>query len=161
MRFSYVKNFLISMFSLTPAQTIVIFGLGLALAELVIGIEAVFDLVVIGGSLVLSGLLGTVTGLTVTLVAAAVLVVIYFFFGRRLVKTRLIVTTKKTNIDKLIGKTGVVIRSITPDTPGLVRIDDEDWRARADQALFEKDKIVVESIEGVTLKVCSHRQLPR
>lgn len=149
------------MFSLTPAQSIVILGLGLALAELAIGIDAGFDLVIIGSILVISGLLGTAFGLNVTLICAIILVMLYFFFGRRLIKSRLVVTTKKTNIDKLIGKTGIVVRSVTPDTPGLVRIDDEDWRASADQTLFEKDKIVVESIEGVTLKVCSRPRLPR
>ena len=131
------------MFSLTSPQLMVILGLVLALTELAIGIDAGFDLVVIGSILVASGLLGTVSSLSVTLICAILLVMLYFFFGRRLIKSRLIVTTEKTNIDKLIGKTGVVVRVITPDTPGLVRIDDEDWRARADQTLFEKNKIVV------------------
>ena len=149
------------MFSLTPAQSIVILGLGLVMMELVIGIDAGLDLVVIGSILILSGLLGTVTSLTATLVAAMALAVLYFIFGRKMIKTHLVVTTEKTNIDKLIGKSGIVIRSITPDTPGLVRIDDEDWRANAAETLFEKDKIVVESIEGVTLKVCSRQRLPR
>lgn len=143
---------------LNPAQAIAILGLILVFSELFIGIETGFDLVIIGSILILSGLLGTVTSLTVTLVAAMVLAVLYFIFGRKMIKNRLVVTTKKTNIDKLIGKTGIVIRSITPDTPGLVRIDDEDWRANADETLFEKDKIVVESIEGVTLKVCSRQR---
>lgn len=146
------------MLGLNPAQAIAILGLILVFSELFIGIETGFDLVIIGSILILSGLLGTVTSLTVTLVAAMVLAVLYFIFGRKMIKNRLVVTTKKTNIDKLIGKTGIVIRSITPDTPGLVRIDDEDWRANADETLFEKDKIVVESIEGVTLKVCSRQR---
>lgn len=146
---------------LNPAQAIAILGLILVFSELVIGIEAGFDLVVIGSILILSGLLGTVSSLSVTLICATVLVIVYFFFGRRMIKSRLVVTTKKTNIDRLIGKTGVVIRSVSPDKPGLVRIDDEDWRARADQTLLEKNKIVVESIEGVTLKVCSRPRLPR
>jgi len=134
-------------------QLIVIVGLTLVFAELVIGIEAGLDLVAIGSILLLSGFLGTVTSITVTLIAATALVVIYFIFGRKMIKSRLVFTTKKTNVDKLIGKTGMVVRSITPDTPGLVRLDDEDWRATAETTLFEKDKVAVESIEGVTLKV--------
>lgn len=146
------------MLGLNPAQAIAIFGLILVFSELFIGIEAGFDLVVIGSILILSGLLGTVTGLSVTLVAAMALAVLYFVFGRRLIKSRLIVTTKKTNIDKLIGKTGIVTRPVIPDTPGLVRIDDEDWRARSDETLPVKAKVMVESIEGVTLKVCSRQR---
>ena len=153
MRLLYAKNFLISMFSLTLPQLMVILGLVLALAELVIGIDAGFDLVVIGSILVISGLLGTVTGLSVALVCATVLVGLYFFFGRRLIKSRLIVTTKKTNIDKLIGKTGIVIRVITADISGLVRVDDEDWRAAAETTLPANSRVVVQSIEGITLKV--------
>jgi membrane protein implicated in regulation of membrane protease activity len=134
-------------------QTIVVLGLILVFAELFIGVQSGFDLVVIGSILVLSGLLGTVSSMTVTLIMATVLAVVYFIFGRKTLKSRLVITTKKTNIDKLIGKTGVVIRSLTPDTPGLVRLDDEDWRATSNTTLFEKDKVMVESIEGVTLKV--------
>jgi membrane protein implicated in regulation of membrane protease activity len=131
----------------------VVLGLILVFAELFIGVQSGFDLVVIGSILVLSGLLGTVSSMTVTLIMATVLAVVYFIFGRKTLKSRLVITTKKTNIDKLIGKTGVVIRSLTPDTPGLVRLDDEDWRATSNTTLFEKDKVMVESIEGVTLKV--------
>jgi len=141
------------MFNLTMPQTIVVLGLILVFAELFIGVQSGFDLVVIGSILVLSGLLGTVSSMTVTLIMATVLAVVYFIFGRKTLKSRLVITTKKTNIDKLIGKTGVVIRSLTPDTPGLVRLDDEDWRATSNTTLFEKYKVMVESIEGVTLKV--------
>lgn len=142
------------MFGLNPAQSIVVFGLGLVMTELMIGIDAGFDLVVIGSILILSGLLGTATNFTVTLITASALAVVYLIVGRKMIKSRLVITTKKTNIDKLIGKTGMVIRSVTPETPGLVRIDDEDWRATADTTLPAKTKIMVESIEGVTLKVC-------
>ena len=65
----------------------------------------------------------------------------------------MIVITKHTNIDKLIGDTGVVIRSITPDTAGMVRLGDEDWRASSPEIIYEKEKVEVLNIEGVTLKV--------
>jgi len=84
---------------------------------------------------------------------STVLGIVYLWFGRALLKQKLIIVTKHTNIDKLIGKTGIVIRSITPDTPGLVRVDDEDWRASSEDILYEKDKVTVELIEGVTLIV--------
>jgi len=66
---------------------------------------------------------------------------------------RCTIISYKTNIDKLIGQKAVVVRSITPDTAGLVRINDEDWRASSDDVLFEKDKCTVDSVEGVTLLV--------
>jgi len=135
-------------------QTLVILGLCLVLAELFLGIATGFDLVLIGSILVASGFVGILTGnYIVALVVSVILSIIYIAFGRRLVKSKIIITTHKTNIDKLIGQKATVVRSITPDTPGLVRLNDEDWRASSDDVLFEKDKCTVDSVEGVTLLV--------
>ncbi len=141
------------MLALTIPQLFVIFGLILIVAELFIGIEAGFDLVLIGSILILGGFTGIFTSTPIALIVSSALAVFYIMFGRNKIKSKLILTTHKTNIDALIGKKGVVIRSITPDTAGMVRLNDEDWRATAIDTLFEKDKIVVESLEGVTLKV--------
>jgi membrane protein implicated in regulation of membrane protease activity len=140
--------------ALTIPQLLVLVGLLLVITELFIGIEAGFDLVLIGTILILGGFSGIVTNsLTVALVVSSVLAVLYIFYGRKSIRQKLVVITHKTNIDKLVGKKGVVIRSITPDTAGLVRLDDEDWRAASNQVLHEKDKVQVESLEGVTLMV--------
>ena len=69
------------------------------------------------------------------------------------IRQKITTVTKKTNIDKLIGANGVVVRSVTPDTAGLVRVNDEDWRASAEEILYERDAVTVEGIEGVTLIV--------
>ena len=133
---------------------LVVAGLVLVLAELVVGIQAGFDLVLIGTILILSGFAGVVgDSMVLALVLAAVLSIVYIAYGRSFIKRKVIVITKKTNIDKLTGKSGVVIRSITPDTAGMVRIDDEDWRASSDEVLYEKDRAEVTAIEGVTLIV--------
>lgn len=135
-------------------QVLVIIGLCFVLAELFLGIATGFDLVLIGSIIVLGGFAGILTGnYAVSLILSTILSIVYIAFGRTLVKSKLIVATHKTNIDKLIGQKALVIRSITPDTPGLVRINDEDWRASSDDVLFEKDKCTVDSVEGVTLNV--------
>lgn len=141
------------MFNLSASQIIIISGLLLILAELVLGIEAGFDLVIIGSILLLGGGVGLYTTTTVALLAVIILSIAYFFFGRRLIKQKIIFTTKKTNVDRLIGQKGRVIRPITSETPGMIRLNDEDWRAGSDEILTEKDKAIVESIEGITLKV--------
>lgn len=139
---------------LSPNNILTITGLVLILLELLIGTEAGFDLVLIGSILLGSGLLGSYTGnLELALIVAVILSFLYIFFGRNLIKKKIVVLTKKTNIDKLLGQKGVVVRSITPDTPGLVRVDDEDWRASGDEVLYEKDRIEVTGLEGVTLSV--------
>jgi len=140
--------------ALSIPQILVLVGLLLVITELFIGIEAGFDLVLIGTILILGGFSGIASDdLTVALVVSSVLAVLYIFYGRKSIRQKLVVMTHKTNIDKLVGKKGVVIRSITPDTAGLVRLDDEDWRAASNQVLHEKDKVQVESLEGVTLMV--------
>lgn len=139
---------------ITIAQMLVMAGLVLILAELVVGIQTGFDLVLIGTILVVGGFTGIFTGsVTAALIVSVLLSMIYIAWGRSVIKQKIIVITKKTNIDKLIGASGVVVRSITPDTAGMVRVGDEDWRATSDEVLYEKDKIEVVAIEGVSLIV--------
>jgi membrane protein implicated in regulation of membrane protease activity len=135
-------------------QLFVIVGLLLALLELVLGVATGFDLVLVGTILIISGVVGGIFGnIYITLGNSILLGISYLFFGRSFVKKKIIVITHHTNIDKLIGQTGIVIRSITPDTPGLIRLADEDWRASSDEIIYEKAKVEVQNIEGVTLIV--------
>ena len=139
---------------LTTPQLIIIAGFVFALLELFIGIEAGFDLVLIGSILIISGFTGMFFSNTlITLIVASFLAAIYIVYGRNKIRQKMTVLTHKTNIDKLLGQTGVVVRSITPDTPGIVRVNDEDWRALSEIVLYEKDRITVTAIEGVSLQV--------
>lgn len=139
---------------LTIPQIIIIAGLLLVLSELFIGIQTGFDFVLIGTILILSGSIGMLSSnLLLTLIIGIILCFVYFFFGRKFIKKKIIYITHATNVDKLIGATGICIRSITPNTPGMIRLADEDWRSSANEVIYEKDKVKVVSIEGVTLKV--------
>jgi membrane protein implicated in regulation of membrane protease activity len=139
---------------ITLPEIFVLVGIVFMAAELFVGIETGFDLVILGLALSLGGGVGLLTdSFIITLIVATLLVLAYILFGRKAIKKKVLVLTHSTNIDKLIGKTGLVIRSITPNTPGMIRLDDEDWRATSIQVLYEKDKVKVESIEGVTLRV--------
>ncbi len=138
----------------TISQTLVIVGLVLILAELLVGIQTGFDLVLIGSILIAGGFLGIVSNsVTVALIVSVILSIVYIAWGRSIVKQKITVVTKKTNIDKLIGKKAVVITAMTPDTAGMVRLGDEDWRASAEDVIYEKEKVEVVGIEGVTLLV--------
>lgn len=135
-------------------QSMILLGIGAVALELFVGIQTGFDLVLLGSILLLGGVTGILTGsLPLALIISSILAVAYIAYGRKAIRQKVLVVTHHTNIDKLIGKKGIVIRSITPDTAGMVRVDDEDWRATASQTLFEKDKIQVEAIEGVSLVV--------
>lgn len=141
-------------FHVTIPQLFVIAGLLLLLAELLVGIQTGFDLVLIGSILIVSGFVGIFTGSeALMLILATGLSILYIAVGRNKIRQKITTVSKKTNIDKLIGATGNVVRSITPDTPGLVRVNDEDWRASSEEILYERDIITVDAIEGVTLIV--------
>ena len=105
----------------TIPQLFVIVGLLLVLAELLVGIQSGFDLLLIGSILIVSGFAGMLVDSTeLMLVLATALSILYIAVGRKRIRQKITTVTKKTNIDKLIGAGGVVVRSITPDTAGLV-----------------------------------------
>lgn len=140
--------------TLTLFNILIISGLVLIALELLIGIATGFDLVLLGSILILGGLVGNITGdVNFTLATLAALGFIYIFFGRQFVKSKLIILTHNTNIDKLIGKTGRVLQKITPDNAGMVKIEDEPWRASAPETIEKDERVVVKSIEGVTIIV--------
>ncbi len=135
-------------------QLFVVIGLLMVLAELVLGIQTGFDLLLIGSIMVLSGFVGLLTGSELLMLLIAItLSVLYIAVGRKRIRQKITVVAKKTNIDKVLGATGTVERSINPDTAGIVRIDDEKWRASADEVLYEGDTVTIEAIEGVTVIV--------
>ncbi|MDO7202988.1 NfeD family protein [Paraclostridium bifermentans] len=62
---------------------------------------------------------------------------------------------KPSTIDALIGKTHVVVKDISSDEPGLVKLNGEVWTATSVNSIeIPKDaNVVVEKIDGVKLIV--------
>jgi membrane protein implicated in regulation of membrane protease activity len=90
-------------------------------------------------------------GLAVSLIA--------FFIMRKFIKTKKMSEIKFesaiTNIDALVGKTGVVVSTIGPMYVGQVKVGGELWRAKPDgDVLLEKGAIVyILRVEGNTVIV--------
>ena len=62
----------------------------------------------------------------------------------------------RTGVDRLVGKSGVVIEELVPDSPkGMVRIEREEWRADApgNEPLAVGTRVVVERVDGTHLIV--------
>ena len=82
---------------------------------------------------------------------------LYFALFRNWLKSKLQVKNQPSNVDAVIGRTGVVTKRIAPQDCGLVKIGSEEWRAELAQpdgaALELGAEIKVLSVEGVTLKV--------
>ncbi len=60
---------------------------------------------------------------------------------------------ERTNIDAIIGRKGIVLKSIAKHADGLVKIDNERWRARAEENIKKGEQVVVTDVSGVTLIV--------
>ncbi len=58
-----------------------------------------------------------------------------------------------TNVDRVIGKRAEVIKKITPDEYGEVKVLGAIWTATSDTVLNVSDKVIVKKIDGVKLVV--------
>ena len=81
-----------------------------------------------------------------------------------LVGTLLIILTKdaikkilpnktKTNIDRIIGMSGIVTEKITKKTPGEVKVDGKHWTAVAEETINENETVKILEINSTKLKV--------
>ncbi len=59
----------------------------------------------------------------------------------------------ESNVDALIGKVGLVTKAIDADLGGHVLLEGETWRATADEAIAENEKVKVISIVGTRVHV--------
>ena len=137
---------------------LVILGLVFIIVELALGALTGFDLALVGGSLAIGGAIGlTVGSAKVGMLAGAALALLYFAVFRSWLKSKLNVREQASNVDAVLGKTGVVTKRIVPRDAGLVKVGAEEWRAElahTDDAAREVGATVtVSSVEGVTLKV--------
>ena len=137
---------------------LVILGVICVIAELALGVITGFDLALIGAPLVAGGVVGLIFGsANIGLLSTAILAFLYFALFRKWLKSKLQVKTQASNVDAVIGRTGVVTKRIAPRDCGLVKIGSEEWRAELAQqdgvALEPGAEIKVLSVEGVTLRV--------
>lgn len=129
-------------------------GLLLVLLELIVGVETGLDLVFIGSAFIVGGL--ATWPLQVwwwTVIITSLICVAYVAIGRRYVHRWTAVKKAKTNIDAIIGRTGIVLKSIARNYDGRVRVGNERWKARSEEDINEGDEIVVTGVSGATLIV--------
>ena len=132
----------------------VIVGLLFVLLELIVGVETGLDLVVIGSAFILGGLVTwPFHSWLLTVIVTSIICVAYVALGRRYVHRWTMVSKAKTNIDAIIGRQGIMLKSIAKNVDGLVKVGNEQWRARAEDDIEEGEEIVVTSVNGVTLIV--------
>ncbi len=59
----------------------------------------------------------------------------------------------RTNADRLIGKSALCLKAISPDERGEVKIDGKIWTAVANEVITPNEKVEVLAIDGVKLVV--------
>jgi membrane protein implicated in regulation of membrane protease activity len=126
--------------------------------ELALGALTGLDLALVGGSLTIGGAIGLLAGSArIGLLAGGVLALVYLAIFRSWLKSKLTVKNIASNVDAVVGKTGVVTKRIAPSEPGMVKVGAEVWRAELagaeDVARDLGAQVTVQSVEGVTLKV--------
>jgi membrane protein implicated in regulation of membrane protease activity len=136
----------------------VIAGIISIIIELALGALTGFDLALVGASLIAGGSIGLATGSAkIGLLAGGALALVYLALLRSWLKAKLTVRDHASNVDAVVGKTGVVTKRIALRQAGMVKLGDEVWRAElgtGDETARETGASVrVESVEGVTLKV--------
>jgi membrane protein implicated in regulation of membrane protease activity len=137
---------------------LIIGGIVCVIVELALGAMTGFDLALIGGSLAIGGGIGFLAGSEkIGLLAAGGLALVYLAIFRSWLKAKLTVKNHPSNIDAIVGKTGVVTKRIALHEPGMIKVGDEVWRAElasaGEAARDPGAEVKVESVEGVTLRV--------
>jgi membrane protein implicated in regulation of membrane protease activity len=87
------------------------------------------------------------------LIITSIICITYIALGRRYIHRWTAVKLERTNIDAIIGTSGIVVRSIAKNADGLVKVRNEQWRAKAEEDIESGEEIVVKSVSGVTLIV--------
>ena len=59
----------------------------------------------------------------------------------------------KTNLDRVVGMTGIVTSDISRNSPGSAKVDGKEWTAISDKKISTSSTVRVLEIEGVKLKV--------
>ncbi len=137
----------------------IIAGVVMAVLELIVGIDTGLDLVIIGSTFIIGGFVGWLfASWVVVLVVTGIICIAYLALGRRYIHRWTAIPKEKTNIDTIIGSSGIVINTITNNAEGLVKVGKEEWRARSDENIETGEEIVVRSISGVTLSVSKKRR---
>ena len=127
---------------------------GVGFLFVLVSVAAGFDLLFIGSIFIIGGLVTwPFHSAVLTLIVTSLICVAYVALGRRYVHRWTAVKKEKSNIDAIIGRRGIVLKSMAKYVDGQVKIDNQRWRARAEEDIQEGDEIVVTGVSGATLIV--------
>lgn len=132
---------------------LIFLGIAAIIIEVLLGAITGFDLLLLGVIFVIAGTIGLFSSVTTALIMIIVLSLAYVAFGRKLLKDRMTIATKTTSSNALLGKKATVIKKITSQHAGQVKMEGEIWRAQSDTTLDADEVVTIQSVSGVTLTV--------
>lgn len=143
----------------TDINTILILlGIGAIIIEVILGAATGFDLFLSGLFFIAGGLVGRYSGQEMYALAVIfMLAIFYIFIGRRIIRDRLSVGQTKSGVDNLIGKSARVVKTIHKVRAGQIKIEGEVWRAASNEDIDEGQKVMIQSVSGVTLQVVHNK----
>ena len=83
----------------------------------------------------------------------AILSALFIPFTRKLAKKISKEAPELSNVDRMIGKVGLVTKAIDPDLGGKVQFEGETWIAKAEVAIEENVKVRIMSVSGTKVVV--------
>lgn len=86
-------------------------------------------------------------------VVTSVISAAYVALGRRYVHRWTAVRKSKTNIDAIVGRTGIMEQNTGRNVDGRVKVGNEDWKASAAEDIEKGEEVIVTGVRGVTLIV--------
>lgn len=89
----------------------------------------------------------------VTSTVFAVLGIILLFTTRPILKRILPTQRARTNLDRVIGASGVVTKEIKKNQVGEVKVDGKIWSAISDKSIAVGESVIIDAIDGVKLVV--------
>jgi membrane protein implicated in regulation of membrane protease activity len=129
-------------------------GLAMILLELMMGGFAGFDLLFLGSAFIIGGLIAwPFHSWTLAFVLTMIICLAYIALGRKYVHRWSAIKKEITNVDRTLGLKGVVLKPVSLGNAGLVKVGNEEWRARAETEIEQGAMIKVIGISGVTLSV--------
>lgn len=129
-------------------------GLLMVLLELMVGVDTGFDLVFLGSAFIIGGLAALpFESWLLPLIVTSVIAIAYMALGRRYVHRWTAAKKSKTNIDAIVGRTGIMMQKAGRNVGGRVKVGSEDWKASAAEDIEQGEEVVVTGVTGATLTV--------
>lgn len=94
-----------------------------------------------------------VEDMTIQIAVFVVVSIISLLLTKKIVKKVRGKEPERTNLDRVIGKVGIVTEEITKLEPGEVKVDGKKWSAISTKKIKVGSKVEILSIDGVKLNV--------